>query len=1116
MKKKHVKVLKNFFKILGVVFAVASIPVVMFLCDSGRQILLNGATTYLKWRGIDCKIQGLDNSFSNIDNVSVKLSNNSSISFSKISLKKNGIFSKIDIHINNFIFQSNEASKTDINFKNPIPFMKTLRTFINKIDIESGSLIFSNKNYLLSDVKYCSKQSEDTFSFTMDKESVFDCCIQWSTLNCKKVLLYFEKFSDFNGVIEIENPESSFANYKLNLTKANLGINSFGNIQHNEIVNIEAFNIEHNKKTYLINGDIHFLNDHIFLNIHTDSNNLIAELPDEIKKNFSDTITNLTAKYFFDKNLKSEFILGFEKNGIDVGKIYGIFKNDQVNINGNLDWINIYGYQLKKLDCKIHDFQKAVTTIHGNNFVITSTAKIGKTFLIENFIFDANKSGSIKLVKPSAFTAANTDIDFSFKFDQLDFWNKIIPISGDINGNISYKNGIVKAQANGNKLIFRDAELTNYRALIDGKNVSFTSKNAQYFTSKWQNLSFKIADNNLKLSGKSNNNSSITADGKISDSFKKISFTRFALISDEANCVLKTCNLDFEHNHYNVIFDLLNKKTNKFGRLELKKSKAVTQLGLSSFHPNILSKIFGVWIPRCSLDGSVKFNHSEKQISGGGRITISELLSGRSTVELNGKILNSGLQLVGIIKSAKNTLKCNAFVPVFLEKNGNITKNSDSMPLKCYIFGTTRLEHVFELPDKSDARGLFTCDLRISGSFENPQINGTASLKDGYFVMGDVFLRRGNILFNCYGNNINVSHAEFIDNQEKKLIANGNGKFFFDGFIPNIKTNLALSCDNFTLFDSEDLNIRIKGNGRISGPINDLLISGAVDVTKCVVRNMRTEDSNKNDGIIIDNEINVSKKQSKDKKAEKDFCRYDIAMHCPKVFVVGNIYEITFGGDLRLASYDHRTTLIGSLLLQQGKINLFGKRMVMRKGKAEFFEQYPFDPDLMLLCKNNFGDMVVYLKINNTPEKGVTFDLYSVPSHSQEKILSHMLFGKDLKYLSVSEAAQFAHAMSSFKQSGGYIFSILNTFKSSGVIDTISFTDTNSRTNSLNTNTQTSNTQNNMNISAGKYIGDNLFISVNKKSDKTTSFDIDYSLTPKISVKANTNGEAGISWKYKY
>ena len=41
---------------------------------------------------------------------------------------------------------------------------------------------------------------------------------------------------------------------------------------------------------------MYFLNDYILLNIHTDSNNLIAELLNEIKKNFSDTITNLTTK----------------------------------------------------------------------------------------------------------------------------------------------------------------------------------------------------------------------------------------------------------------------------------------------------------------------------------------------------------------------------------------------------------------------------------------------------------------------------------------------------------------------------------------------------------------------------------------------------------------------------------------------------------------------------------------------------------------------------------------------------------------------------------------------------------------------------------------------------
>ena len=52
---------------------------------------------------------------------------------------------------------------------------------------------------------------------------------------------------------------------------------------------------------------------------------------------------------------------------------------------------------------------------------------------------------------------------------------------------------------------------------------------------------------------------------------------------------------------------------------------------------------------------------------------------------------------------------------------------------------------------------------------------------------------------------------------------------------------------------------------------------------------METGDSDKNDGIIIDNEIKISKNQSNNKKVEKDFFRYDIAIYCPKVLVIQDI-----------------------------------------------------------------------------------------------------------------------------------------------------------------------------------------------------------------------------------
>ena len=54
-----------------------------------------------------------------------------------------------------------------------------------------------------------------------------------------------------------------------------------------------------------------------------------------------------------------------------------------------------------------------------------------------------------------------------------------------------------------------------------------------------------------------------------------------------------------------------------------------------------------------------------------------------------------------------------------------------------------------------------------------------------------------------------------------------------------------------------------------------------------------------------------------------------------------------------------------------------------------------------------------------------------------------------------------------------------------------------------------------MGLKAGKYIHDNIFVSVNN-DDEGVSFDVDMSVTPKFFVKANTKGEMGVSWKYRY
>jgi translocation and assembly module TamB len=187
--------------------------------------------------------------------------------------------------------------------------------------------------------------------------------------------------------------------------------------------------------------------------------------------------------------------------------------------------------------------------------------------------------------------------------------------------------------------------------------------------------------------------------------------------------------------------------------------------------------------------------------------------------------------------------------------------------------------------------------------------------------------------------------------------------------------------------------------------------------------------------------------------------------------------------------------------------------MLFIKGYANFFQEYPFDPDAFFSCRRNFDDVRIVLDIKNVPGKGGSLDLYSNPTYPKDVVLSKMIFGKELKYLSIGELAQLANAATSLKQRG-YILSMFNAFQDMGIVDNISFTGGDNQSHRLYSDTQNS-TANNVNVSAGKYIHDNIYVSVNKKEDGAT-LDLDFSITPRISIKANTSGEAGVSWRYRY
>ncbi len=572
-----------------------------------------------------------------------------------------------------------------------------------------------------------------------------------------------------------------------------------------------------------------------------------------------------------------------------------------------------------------------------------------------------------------------------------------------------------------------------------------------------------------------------------------------------AELKLKSCVVNLKNRLYKISSEITDSK--KSGTLELLASPNKIEIIAKNVSVQSMGKTFDKVLPQCFVNGSLKLSPYQDIFSGTGRFKMEDLISRRSKIDVDLKQDQRGLSIQGNLSNTTDDLRLEILIPIFIKRNLDFLMKNNS-PIKASLRGEAHVENIFEFPDGINVKGKIKSDLDISGNTDYPRIRGNVEYSDAFILISDVVLKNGIIKLTGQDRKFIVRDSYFVDSHGKKAKIHGDADLFFSNGIPNLNTNLQLEFDDFRLFDTDSMKINILGNGVMSGPIDNMKLSGDVKVPLCELIFSENTDEDKYKDIIVTNDLFLSKT----KKQEDDFFEYDINLHGPLIKIVGNIYQLECEGDLHLGTYDRKATLSGSIDLKNGKLNLFGKRMIFEKSKIEFLENYPFDPKMKISCSRDIDTMKVVLDVKNNPGKGMSLDLHSHPNYTQNDILSRMMFGKSSKDLSVGEAAQLAHAVNSMNRKG-YIFSILNTFQNIGLVDSLSFSTNDNNSSSLYKDSRKSSDR--LSIKAGKYLSDDVYISVNQKEEET-SFDVDWSVGSNTSLKVNTLGEVGVSWKYRY
>jgi hypothetical protein len=1049
------------------------------------------------------KLENANESLTYIEKVSVRFVD-SSVDIFQINLKRDSIISRSQIKVGKVVFQASRESDensndvVDFDLSNLISYVKKIRLFVESLNVSEIKVLNASGEYVYKNLNYKSDEDHDHIFMKMD-QSGFDITADWSKSG--SIDGSFQNIMGFSGSCRMDFLKNSELKYQITIGNSDYKLKAQGAfVDEAKNIFISEALLTRGDKQFKFGGKIFVSEQRLNLSTTLSLDNFVdvSNIPSEITKNFQNISANISINKT-EKEINSQ--IDFEKEGRKLGNSAINLKGNNLSIKSDVSWIDFWGYKLKSFDLQSSDLKNFTANVLGENFKISSEIIRDKKINIQNLICDLDKN-RIVLEKPFALDDQNVDSSFHFDFKSFSFFKNFCKLEGTASGRLSIKNGSYNIDANVHKIIHEDYELYMGKVFGNSGNLQINVASAKCFGNLLKDVIFTKKNNKLSLKSRLNNNSNIVIDGNISDNLLGISGT----IKNQDNLLrLNSANLNFKDKLYKIPLEITKGKN--FGKFSLSVSPHKIEVLARDFSLSGLGQIFDQNIPQCVVNGSFNLVLQQDLFCGTGSFNLEKLLARENTLNISLNQNQKGLSLQGRLTNATDDLKLDILIPFFIDRNLNCSIKNNG-PLSILSKGNAHVENLFELPDGVILKGEINSDFNIEGSIVHPKIQGKLEYSKASIIVSDVVLKNGTIKLIGKEDKFFVDSASFTDAFGKKAKINGSATFFFSDKKPNINANLQLDFDNFRLFDTDSMRINVTGQGKMTGPLDDMKLSGNLKVPLCELTFLGGSDNNSYKDITIVNDLFLSEKE----KQENDFFSYDIDLESSEINVIGDIYKLKFGGRLHLGSYQGKATLSGGIDLKEGKLNLFGKRMVFKKSRIEFLENYPFDPKMRLICSRNVNQIKVNLEVKNDPGKGISLNLYSKPVFTQDVILAQMMFGKSSKDISVAEAAQLAHAVNSLKQNG-YIFSILNTFQNIGLVDSLSITSENNSS-SLYKNSQTS-SDNKLNIKAGKYISDDVYIGVNKK-DEETSFEIDLSIGSHTSLKVNSQGEVGVSWKFRY
>lgn len=402
--------------------------------------------------------------------------------------------------------------------------------------------------------------------------------------------------------------------------------------------------------------------------------------------------------------------------------------------------------------------------------------------------------------------------------------------------------------------------------------------------------------------------------------------------------------------------------------------------------------------------------------------------------------------------------------------------------------------------------GRLVADLALAGTPASPGANGAITVRNGLYENGEygTNLRDLRATIQGQGNVIRLTELSANDGGEGRITGTGQ---------VNIAAGSGYPFQTSLDFGQAQLVRRTEYSGTLSG---DVGARGSVDGTDVTGR-LRVDRAEIN---LVDPNSAPSIPTIEVVEAGEDDLEpgagpegpptppypvnLDVGIDMPgRIFVRGRGLESEWQGNLNVTGSAYQPEVVGQISIRRGELELLTKRFQLPEGEVTFSGDWPPIPTLLLEARSEQSDFTAVVRVTGHATEP-DIELTSEPVVPQDEVISRLLFNKESRELSPTQALQLASAVATLQGGGG--MDVLGSLRQGVGLDTLTVGEDSTGAPTL---------------QAGRYVTDNVYVGVERgMADQSGRATVEVEITPRLSLEGEasetTGGGVGLKWEYDY